>query len=339
MALNVAPFQEEHLDGAALLLAQRHTRDRSLEPALPAAFASPEVTRPLLEQQLREAGASGVAALRDGALVGFLLATPVLPGPRQFVASVFPPRSMAIPYHGHALAQEEDPALTRELYGALAEGWVRRGFFDHFVSVPATASGLRDAWDSLGFGRDSACAIRAVDEPVKGAKRAAPVEVRQVDPEAFEAIKELSRALAEHHVRAPVFAPLLEEPLEHGFEFTRGLLADPANAHFLAYRDGEAVGMCTFMGPGFLSPLQTPQGCVYLFQGIVHQEARGMGVGSALLSRSMVWAREQGYAWCALHFATANLSGARFWLGNGFRPIEYRLHRRIDERVAWARGA
>jgi hypothetical protein len=33
---------------------------------------------------------------------------------------------------------------------------------------------------------------------------------------------------------------------------------------------------------------------------------------------------------------TANLLGARFWLSHGFRPIEYRLMRQVDPRIAWA---
>ena len=32
----------------------------------------------------------------------------------------------------------------------------------------------------------------------------------------------------------------------------------------------------------------------------------------------------------------ANISGARFWQSNGFQPVEYRMRRRIDERIAWA---
>jgi hypothetical protein len=50
----------------------------------------------------------------------------------------------------------------------------------------------------------------------------------------------------------------------------------------------------------------------------------------------MAWAQDEGYQWCALHFAAANIVGANFWLGHGFRPIEHRLRRHIDERIAWA---
>ena len=38
----------------------------------------------------------------------------------------------------------------------------------------------------------------------------------------------------------------------------------------------------------------------------------------------------------ALHFATPNLSGAKFWQSSGFEPVEYGMRRRVDERIAWA---
>ena len=46
--------------------------------------------------------------------------------------------------------------------------------------------------------------------------------------------------------------------------------------------------------------------------------------------------REQGYANCCLHFASDNPSGAPYWLGQGFVPVEHTMVRRIDERIAWA---
>jgi ribosomal protein S18 acetylase RimI-like enzyme len=54
------------------------------------------------------------------------------------------------------------------------------------------------------------------------------------------------------------------------------------------------------------------------------------------LARGVAWAREQGYAHIALHYASQNISGARFWESQGFESIEYRMTRHIDERIAWA---
>jgi GNAT superfamily N-acetyltransferase len=117
----------------------------------------------------------------------------------------------------------------------------------------------------------------------------------------------------------------------------RGLLTQPDdNAHWVGYENGRPVGMNTFMPPAFLSPMALPDRTIYLFQGIVTQDARAGGVGSAILSKGVEWARGKGYDHIALHFATANVPGAKFWQSSGFAPVEYGMRRHIDERIAWA---
>jgi GNAT superfamily N-acetyltransferase len=91
------------------------------------------------------------------------------------------------------------------------------------------------------------------------------------------------------------------------------------------------------MAPFWISPVLTPEHTIYLYQGIVSKDARRGGVGRAILARAVRWARDAGYEHIALHFATANLEGARFWQSSGFQPVEYRMARHIDERIAWAR--
>ena len=337
MSLTITPFEERHLEAAARLLAQRHARDRAAKPALPDTFESPDAVRPDIERSFQQTGANGVVAERDGELAGYLLASPMLPAPRHVFAQFFPPRSMVLPYHGHALAPDEDASLHRDLYGALAEGWVQRGFFDHFINVPEGDGATREAWDSLGFARELTAVLRDTAQPVE-VSASSKVEVHQAGPEDIEIIEALNESLWQHHTISPIFAPHIQETQESRHEMTMRLLADPANAHFVAYRDGAPLGMLTFMAQGLFSPMLTPDACVYLFQGIVYPQTRGGGVGRALLSHAMDWAREQDHRWCALHFYAANISGASFWQENGFRPVEQRLHRRIDERIAWARG-
>ena len=90
------------------------------------------------------------------------------------------------------------------------------------------------------------------------------------------------------------------------------------------------------LAPGAVGPLVAPERTVYLYQGIVSPDARRGGVGAALLANGVAWARDQGYEHIALHYATPNISGARFWQSSGFRPVEYRMARHVDERIAWA---
>ena len=147
----------------------------------------------------------------------------------------------------------------------------------------------------------------------------------------------LNDELTAHHARAPIFWPHLAETDESSHEFTRELLAEAdKNVHWVAYKDGQALGMNTFMAPAWIPPMVTPDATVYLYQGVVSEQARSGGVGRAILAHAVDWAREQGYQHIALHYASPNVSGGRFWDGHGFSPIEYRMTRRVDERIAWA---
>src|SRR6185295_11685832 len=163
-------------------------------------------------------------------------------------------------------------------------------------------------------------------------KPRAKVEMHQAAAEDAEVVFRLSTELTLHHAGAPIFWPYLPETDESAHEMQRGLLGDPdANAHWVAYEDGRPVGMNTFMPPAFLSPMLLPPKTVYLFQGIVTQDARSGGVGTAILSKGIEWARGRGHEYITLHFAAPNLQGARFWQSSGFVPVEFGLRRRIDE--------
>jgi len=323
MPLRITPFEESHLDATSKLLAAEQKRRRGFDAGLPAAFEAAEATRPVLEEALRLPGAGGVVAMRDADMVAFLLALPRLPE-----------RAMAIPCHGYAIAAAETLETYRELYAALADAWVRRGFFSHRVWALDGDREVRDCWDSLGFGRGLTTGIRDVFEPVADPPE---LDVRELTGEHLDVIAQLEAANARHHNTSPVFIPYLPEDRDAYRTRTEALLQDRANAHLVAYERGEPAGMNTFMTESRHSPLLQPEKDIYLFQGIVYEPYRNAGIGRGLLAHSMRWARDQGYTTCSLHFFSMNLSGARFWTANGFRPAAHILSRHIDERMAWAR--
>jgi GNAT superfamily N-acetyltransferase len=300
---------KEHLDAAAGLLAQRHKRDRARLPFLPSAFEDAAACRPQIESAFENPGWYGVVALDGSEVVGFAVMTTQLIPATHFLASFFPPRGVSLGYAAHAAKEGLEYDAYRAMYADLADHYVTLGYFDHTVSLPATDLEAREAWASLGFGRNMTCAIRD-NAPTKRAP-ASGVEMHQ--------------------------AAYIRESDDASHDFQRNLLNDPAaNAHWVGYEDGRAVAMNTFMQPFFLNPMTVPEKTIYLFQGIVTQDARAGGVGTAILSKGVEWAREQGYDHVALHFASANLPGAKFWQSSGFRPVEHGLRRHIDERIAWA---
>lgn len=338
MRIEIRPLAPHDVDAAAALLAARHRADRSRTPDLSPSYESETAARATVEQALAAPFARGVAATQGGTLTGFLIGSIALPPPTSWFSGFLPPRSGQIGYGSQAASGDDAGEVYRAMYAALAPSWLERGCFAHFVEVNAEDTVALDAWFSLGFGQVMTLAVRDTSPVAESAERPpAGVEIHQAGAEDIDVVMQLNDELMRHHNASPIFLPYLTETEASAREHQAELLADPANAHWIAYHDGRPAGMQTFQPPTF-AEMARPDRSIYLFQGVTTADGRGAGVGTALLRRSMEWAREAGHERCVLHFFSANIPGARFWLGSGFRPLTYRLVRRVDERIAWANG-
>ena len=336
MTIDVRTLNRDDLDGAAHLLAQRHQADRTRTPALSTRYDHVDAVRPVLAKVLAQPAARGVIAVRNGSPAGYLIGSNALPPPTAWYAGYIAPRAGQIDYAGHAAPGDEGIDVYRRLYAELAPYFLEHGCFVHYVEVNAGDDAALEAWYSLGFGQASTLAVRDTSSLHVDSDALHPaVEVHQAGPEDIEVVVKLNDDLLRHHSASPTFAPYLPETFADARAYQSQLLGDPTNAHWLAYQNGQPVAMQTFDGQNF-AELARPENGIYLFQGITTAEARGGGVGSAVLRRAIDWARDAGYACITLHYLSPNVSGARFWQRNGFRPIAYTLVRRIDERIAWA---
>lgn len=336
--VHLRQFHFDDIGSAAILLAQRHRRDRERLPLLSPTFEEPGECVTLLRRSFeRDPHLLAVAALAGSELAGYIFAETQLVAPTSHEAQYIAPYTLSIGLHAHAVAQGHDATdLYRLMYANVAARAVAQGFFHHRVNIVPGDRDVEEAWVNLGFGRALTCAIRDTG-PVAGAA-AAGIEVHPAAGEDIDVIMALETTNERHHYDAPICWPLLHVTAPAAREYHVRLLEDPAaNAHFVAYREGRPMGMTTFNPPDWLSPLVLGAPTVYLYQGVVEAEARGAGIGTALLGEGMAWARDRGYDQCALHYASANPSGAPFWLAHGFVPVEHSMARHIDERVAWAR--
>jgi hypothetical protein len=194
-APTIVPFAEDHLDGAARLLAQRHRAQRVVEPGLDPRYEDAAAARQEIEEILGGDGASGTAAVSGDELVGFLIGRPrdASWGPNVWVDPA-----------GHAVAQAE---LVRDLYAVAAERWVTDGLTSHYAMVPATDPALVDAWFRLGFGHQHVYAIR--HPPDHGRPR----PPRDAPPRRARDDIDVARAARRRAARAPgALARLLAAP-------------------------------------------------------------------------------------------------------------------------------
>jgi GNAT superfamily N-acetyltransferase len=318
--LELRPFGADHLDDAAALLAARHRAQRLIEPGLAAGFENETATRAEIEALVAKDGASGSVALRDGVVVGYLIAAPRAPlwGPNMWVEGA-----------GHAVAE---PEIVRDLYGFAAARWVEDGATSHYAVVPATDPALVDAWFRLGFGQQHVHGIREAPGPDESLQPPPGITIRPAERRDIPILGRLERALPEHQGRSPVFSmlelPTLEEATnewEEGFD-------DPTFTTFVAEHEKRVVGSsvgCAIEVSSEHKGIVQPPGAGFLGFAAVLPEARGLGAGRALGEAVILWARDAGHPTVVTDWRETNLLSSRTWPRLGFRPTFRRLHRAI----------
>lgn len=331
----IRPLETSDIPACGRLLAERHARDFARVPSLSPQLRDPEFATARMNEGLPNPRIDSAVAVQDGVVVGFLFGERILLPPDYYASLYIEHHSAVIPVTGHAVsASVAATVVYRDLYAFLAQRWVAAGFFAHTCHIVPGDADVQEAWLSLGFGRKTTAAVRPTG-PVE-ARVNPSIEIHQASLEDIDVVQKLEHTLAMHHASSPMFWPYLRDTDASFRHHQAELLEDPKSAYFIAYEGDQPLGMQTFVQPGFTPPIVKQEGTVYLYEGVVEPDARGGGVGHALLSDGMAWARGEGYDTCCLHFASDNPSGAPFWLGQGFVPIEHTMVRRVDDRIAWA---
>lgn len=337
MHLPITPFSEADLEEASLLLARRHEGDRVHEPALPERFTQPAEARSELEQTWKAStingiSAGGVVARHEGKMVGYLIGVPK-------IDEVWG-RSVWVEYAGHAIDRVYSADLYRDLYAALSPTWVALGCLYHVANLPASDRDALDAWFNLSFGKEHSYGLRetapvsSFDVPVDPL-----LEIRRAGPADLDLASELDDVLSLHQARAPVYAIILPYDREEARQDVVEELKNPAWKTWLALRDGHVVGIAIFLPahpPKGIGEMVIPERCSFLGFAVTREEEQGRGIGRALTAHGLADDYATGYTFCFIDWRATNLLSSRMWLRQGWRPVAYRLTRRLDERILWS---
>ncbi|MHC5033184.1 MAG: GNAT family N-acetyltransferase [Planctomycetota bacterium] len=315
--LRITPLSEEHLEDAALLVRDRYQVLRDQDPLLPLRYGEVSNLLPLLRDIVTASG-PGVAAARDGRLVGFLKAW-LMPAFRG-------KRSVYSPEWANAADLDDSRHIYEEMYRHLSAAWVADGHVAHYISVFANDIHAVEAWHWLGFGMAAVDALRGL-QPVEAA--GATPDIRRAGIQDTEKITQMEDALRRYSRAAPDF--FIAEAF--GKKDCEAWIADPDRVIWLACVDSEPVAFLR-MGPAAddVCTIIRDAKTASIHRAFTRETVRGQGIATALLDRGIAWARSRGYVRCAVDFESMNLLATRFWLRH-FRPVCFSLFRHIDERV------
>lgn len=332
MSTSIVPFSSEFLPQAALLLAQRHQRDRTVLPAFPARFTEPAVAGQAIEAALQRKQASGFAALVDGQLVAYLIGDMVIDNTWG--------RSGWVRTAGCAYAPAAGVEIVRELYAALGARWVDYGIFSHFALLPVSDPALLHAWFSLSFGIEQIHALADLTTIDLTLPSMPPgLEIRKAGPADRHHLATMSDVIWKTQVKALVWGVMMPESQQEQAAGWAELVDESDVTVWLALQAGEVVG-CQGYWPAEESAdnLLIPGSCMHLSVAGTREAARGQGIGTRLTHCGFAHAKAAGYRFCEADWRSTNLLAARFWPRQGFQPMVYRLVRRLDQRIAWADG-
>ena len=332
MKTELIPFTQDLLPDAGKLLAQRHKHNRRLLPELPARFENPAVASKAIEALWNKKSAIGIARLREGKLLAYLIG--------ETMTQAWG-RSGYVYLPGYATAEGESPALIQDLYALLGEEWVKKGVFNHSLYISAADERIIDALFDLGFGKERVDAlldlrtavIPEVEEP-------SGISIRQAGQGDNEYLGSLSDVIFRALANAPYWHPTVPEDWDDLREGWSELADDKEWTVWLALEKEEALGTVGFR-PEWEEDTQmlaSPR-TIYLSVAATKPQARGRGVSSVLTWHGLEQAHEEGYEICYTNWISPNLLASRFWPRFGFKDVAYRLAKKVDPSIAWTRGS
>jgi GNAT superfamily N-acetyltransferase len=311
MSLEILSMQEQHLEGAAALVAASYRALCQTVPDLSPAYENAAAYMPSLRGLMDRS--PGVVAVRDGEVAGFMTGF-VIP---EFLGK----RCAYSPEWANAAHGTDSRWLYEEMYAHLSGQWVADDCHLHACTLMAHAPEAISALQWSGFGMLNADAVRDLG-PVGGS--AAAVRIYRASMSDLDTVKEMKEGLQRHMAAPPVF--WRHELTDYGW-----WLSQPRNALWLADEGNRCRGMLAMASDNPEGPLiLRDETTAHIQAAFTTEGARGTGIATALLNTALQWARANGYQRCAVDFETTNHPAMRFWLKR-FKPVAYSLLRWIPD--------
>lgn len=330
MKTGIVPFTSEMIPEAGRLLSQRHQRNRTALSLLPERFEDPLAAQIAVEALWKKKWKGGYAAFHSGKMTAYLVGETTT-NPWGRAGYVYLP--------GYAVGRGESPRAIQDLYAMLGNDWVKKGCFDHYLYISALDTDVICALFDLGFGKERVDALLGLSalnipkvEPPSG------IVIRKAGPGDNEFLGSLSNTITRALANPPYWHPTVPEDLDEMHEGWSELADDPEWTVWLALENDKVLGMIGFHPePEEVTQMLVPPRTIYLSVAATKTEARGRGINTFLTWQGLDQACKDGYEICYTNWISPNLLASRFWPRFGFQDAAYRLAKKVNPMIAWAR--
>jgi GNAT superfamily N-acetyltransferase len=320
------------LPAAGKLLAWRQKGNRVISPELPQRYEGPEAAEAAIRAALARERALGYVALDDGRLVAYLIGDMVIDKGWG--------RSGWIRWAGCAYEDEAGVEIVRDLYADLGARWVDHGIFHHLALMPVSDPAVIGAWFSLSFGVEQIHALQDLTALGRPRRTVPPdITLRQAGPGDEPHLARMSDIIWSTQVKAPTWAAMMPETIAGRAAAWAELATDQQVSTWLAMRGDEPLAIQVYWpAEPEADNVMVPEHCAHMSVAGTREDARNQGLSTLLSEHVLHQARAAGYRTIETDWRSANLLASRFWPQQGYRPVFYRLARRVDARIIWANG-
>ena len=330
MKTEILPFTNEMIPDAGNLLARRHACAREKLPLLPARFEEAQAAIKAVEALWQEKYTNGFAAFRNERMIAYLIGN-ISTNPWGRAGYVYLP--------GYAVADAENVAVIQDLYALLGDHWVKRGCFDDYLYINAADTEVVEALFDLGFGKeriDALLDLRTLEIP--DVEEPAGITIRKAVAGDNAHVGSLSNVIFRALAKAPYWHPTVPEHWDELYEGWSELPDEEEWTVWLALEKDEALGTVGFRPEEETDTqmLASPR-TIYLSVAATKPQARGRGISTVLSWQGLKQAQQEGYDICYSNWISPNLLASRFWPRFGFKDAAYRLAKKINPMIAWAR--